>query len=108
MISMTWPQYQRQECMINRMRVRLSKAQAELLFLLLVRYPEPINVQEAVSYFFPDPDDEPENPEALVINYIRSLKRAIGGFRVIHRAARTTHQGGTYFWLIQDPKDQTT
>jgi hypothetical protein len=99
MISMTWPEYQRQQCRVGAFVIQLTFLETELLSTLLIRYPEPVTLAELIEIAFPDPDLEPQNAETAVSDRMRNLARKIGAFRI--------KNNGRYrgYWLCQRPED---
>jgi len=82
MITMTWPQYRRSQCTIGNWTVDLSPIEAELLSTLLVRYPNPVTINELIEIVYPDPDAEPECPAGQIVQRMMHLARKIGTFRI--------------------------
>jgi DNA-binding response OmpR family regulator len=82
MITMTWPQYRRSQCSIGDWTVDLSPIEAELLSTLLLRYPNPVTINELVDIVYPDPDSEPDYPEGQIVQRMMHLARKIGTFRL--------------------------
>lgn len=99
MISMTWPQYRRRQCAIGEFVIQLSRIETELLFALLVRYPQPITLGELVEFIYPNPDMEPEAAETAVVQRMHKLARKVGAFRIV--------TNGRYrgYSLCQRPED---
>jgi hypothetical protein len=54
LLSMTWPQYRRHECVHRGWRVRLMPREAELLLLLMLRRGETVTNDEAIAFVWPD------------------------------------------------------
>lgn len=96
MITMTWPQYLRHECMVDGLTVRLAPADAELLLVLMLRYPGWVPVSELIEALWPEPDDEAEWARNAVKARVSRLRGAIGGCRV-------TSRWGWGYALIQAP-----
>lgn len=96
---MTWPQYLRNECSIGEFVIRLTEGEAQLLSTLLVRYPEPVRLDDLIETLYPNPDLEPEDAEGVVSERMRNLARKIGTFRI--------NNCGRYrgYWLCQRPED---
>jgi DNA-binding winged helix-turn-helix (wHTH) protein len=82
MISMTWPQYRRCECMIEGFVVRLTRREADALSTLLMRLPGVVSLSDLIGSIFPDPDDEPDNAKAITQNVLANLAAKIGRFRI--------------------------
>jgi hypothetical protein len=82
MITMTWPQYRRGQCSVGDWTVDLSAMEAELLSILLIRYPNPVTVGDLVGIVYQDPDAEPEYPEDQIVQRMNHLARKIGTFRI--------------------------
>lgn len=82
MITMTWPQYRRCQCRIGNWIVPLSPTETELLSTLLIRYPNPVTVNELVEIIYPNPDAGPEYPEDQIEQGMRRLARKVGTFRI--------------------------
>ncbi len=81
MISMTWPQYCRRQCMVV---ADLSPQENELLSTLLARHPEPLAAGELVEVLWPDPEDEPCLPENRIGKLVASIRRKIGRGHIEH------------------------
>lgn len=75
---MTWPQYIRGECRVDRKVVRLSRQMTELLATLLLRYPRMVPVADLIDAIHPDPDGEPENAKGVVYCQLHRLRQRIG------------------------------
>jgi DNA-binding response OmpR family regulator len=86
MISMTWPEYQRRQCRIGAFVVQLTPLETELLSALLVGYPHSVTIEALIESAYPDPDSEPDDAEATIIEGIRKLARKIGAFRIMGNA----------------------
>lgn len=102
-VSMTWPQYQRRECTACGFKVRLSEMQAEILLVLLLRYPGPVPVPDMIEAAWHDaqwrdPDAEPSSAYNTVQLTLQHLRAKIGGFHI--------HGRRTYgYRLVQHPGD---
>ena len=96
---MTWPQYRRGECSIDHWIIGLSRAETELLSTLLIRYPAPVTVRDLIEIVYPDPDAEPECPEAQIVQQMSRLTRKIGAFRLENHGRRIGYR------LCQFPHD---
>ena len=99
---MTWPQYQRGECTACGFRVRLSKLQAEILLVLMLRHPQPVRVGDLVEACWHDAladdlDAEPSTAENTVQLTIDHLRKKIGGFHIYGRRCFG-------YGLVQEPK----
>lgn len=84
MITMTWPQYRRQQCAVEGFVLSLSAQETELLATLLLRYPNPVTIQELIVEVYPDPWDEPEYPEGQIVQRMMHLARKVGMFRIVN------------------------
>lgn len=82
---MTWPQFRRAECRIGEWIIRLTRREADLLLLLMLRCPEPVTLNEMIEWIWPYPDDEPDSAEGNAYEAMRSLRYKIGSYRVIGR-----------------------
>ena len=97
MIRMTWPEYQRQECRVSGFRIHLSPTEAEILLVMLMRYPRPTDIVTLIEAVWPLPDDEPEAAYPVIYQSLHNLRAKVGSFRI----ARSGHHG--WFELIQEP-----
>lgn len=97
MIRMTWPEYQRQECRVSGFRIHLSPTEAEILLVMLMRYPRPTDILTLIEAVWPLPDDEPEAAYPAIYQRLHELRAKVGSFRI----ARSGHHG--WFELIQEP-----
>lgn len=98
---MTWPQYKRRECTACGFPVRLSGLQAEVLLVLMLRYPGPVSISDLVEACWhdaqwADPDAEPSTAANTVQLTITHLRGKIGGF---HIKGRVTYG----YQLVQEP-----
>jgi DNA-binding winged helix-turn-helix (wHTH) protein len=82
MISMTWPQYKRGECVVSGFTVRLSPMETEVLLCLLLRHPAPSSADQLIEFVYPDPDNEPEDARGAVYQYVYKIKDKIGAYRI--------------------------
>lgn len=87
---MTWPQYKRRECTACGFRVRLSELQAEILLVLLLRYPGPVSISDLVEAcwhdaLWNDADAEPSTAESTALTTLNHLRGKIGGFHIAGR-----------------------
>lgn len=100
MIRMTWPQYLRKECSVGDFKVHLAPQQAEILAIMLMRYPLPTDIVTMVEALWPDPDLQPEQWFNEVRQVIHQLRHKIGAFRIA--------ASGHYRWfeLVQVPSDR--
>lgn len=96
---MTWPQYRRRQCSIGDFVIGLTPVETELLSTLLIRYPEPVTLDELIGVVYPDPDLEPEHAEGGVADRMRNLARKVGAFRITNKGR---FRG---YWLCQRPED---
>ena len=96
---MTWPQYRRRQCSIGDFVIGLTDVETELLSTLLIRYPEPVGLDELIDVAYPNPDLEPEDAAFAVADRMRKLARKLGIFRI--------KNNGRYrgYWLCQRPED---
>lgn len=98
---MTWPQYLRRECTACGFLVRLSVMQAEILIVLMLRYPGSVTLGELIEAVWHDAqwsdgDAEPLTAEGSILSAIRDLRGKIGGFHLQGRK-------GFGYRLIQRP-----
>lgn len=84
-VAMTWPQYRRGECTVDGFVVRIGRYAADVLFMLMVHYPNPVTTRALVAFLWPEPDDEPEYVESFVTQVVMRLRRQIGAFRIMTR-----------------------
>ncbi len=98
MITMTWPQYQRRECQVGDFVLPLSPREAEVLLVLLMRYPRETELATLIGALWPLPDDEPEYAETSIYKAIMSLRRRLGAFRIVGH-------GRHGYMLVQRPAD---
>jgi|EndMetStandDraft_4_1072995.scaffolds.fasta_scaffold129243_1 DNA-binding winged helix-turn-helix (wHTH) protein len=96
---MTWPQYRRNQCSIESFVIDLTDVEAELLSILLVRYPEPVMLDDLIGAAYPDPDLEPDDARGAVTERMRNLARKLGAFRI------KTNGRFRGYWLCQKPED---
>lgn len=88
MISMTWPQYKRSECQVSgEFIVSLSPLETEILSTLLLRYPEPVSVNDLIEAVYLDADTEPDWAESTIYQALRHIAHKVGTFRI------ATHRG---------------
>jgi DNA-binding response OmpR family regulator len=60
-VSMNWPEFQRQVCVINDEEVSLTPQETELLLILLLKHPKRHTpVSELIEAMWPNPDLEPD------------------------------------------------
>lgn len=85
MISMTWPQYLRQECRVCDWIVALTRRETEILLLLLMRYPNPVPMEDIISFVWPEPDLEPDIAAESVHRSLHNLRAMVGRQRIVHR-----------------------
>jgi DNA-binding response OmpR family regulator len=58
-VSMTYPEYLRNQCMLDGVRIHLSPHETELLAMLLVTRPDRVAEYEAmVEVIWPNPDEQ--------------------------------------------------
>jgi DNA-binding response OmpR family regulator len=98
---MTWPQYLRRECTVQGFNVRLSRLQAEILLILMLRFPGPVKTSEFVEAIWHEAmwaniDAEPSTAPDVVIQTIQHLKKNIGGFHIVGRRSYG-------YTLVQEP-----
>lgn len=84
---MTWPQYLRRECTVCGFHVGLSDLQAEILLVLLLRYPGPVPLADLVEACWhdaqwADADAEPSSAENTALTTLNHLRGKIGGFHI--------------------------
>lgn len=84
MIRMTWPQYKRHECQIGDFIVRLSPMQAEVLLVLLLRYPDPVSRGDLIEAIWPD-DNEPDTSHHCIQYHLQRLRARVGEYRIAGR-----------------------
>lgn len=85
-ISMTWPQYLRGECTLNgRHRIHLTKQEAEILSVLLIRRNLQTSVELLIDVLWPDPDNSPECADDMVRTLIVRLRKKIGRYNIATR-----------------------
>lgn len=77
-LGMTWPQYLRAECRLRMDRViHLSRREADMLSVLLMRRPEPVPVGDVIEALW-HPDREPDCVEDCVYHIAERLRGALG------------------------------
>ncbi len=74
-LSMTWPQYLRNECVIGNRLTKLSPRVMKLFLLLLLRRGMITSRTEAIEWMWPDPDYEPERAQTVVAMCITDLRK---------------------------------
>lgn len=76
MISMTLPQYRRNECDIDGRRIRMKPCEADVLAILMVSNPAGFVTKETlIEAVWPDPDFEPDYALQSIwvrINWLRA------------------------------------
>lgn len=97
MISMTWPQYLRNECSVGDFKVHLSQQETEVLSVMLMRYPLPTDILTLIEAVWPIPDFEPEAAYPSIYQALHRLRYKLGAFRI----APSGHFG--WFDLVQEP-----
>lgn len=75
---MTWPQYRRGECTAWGFRVKLSRLQADVLAVLLMRFPAAVPTGDLIEAAWPAA--EPDYAKHLVQRTVRELSVKLGGF----------------------------
>jgi len=84
-VSMTWPQYQRGECMVAGFVISLTRFEVDALLLLMLRCPNPVTKTEMIDWLWPDPSLEPDFTDSMVYHTMRRLRAKVGEFHIPSR-----------------------
>ena len=75
-VSMTGWQARRHEATVEGRAIRFRPSEHAVLVALLVAPPlPPLRPRQLVERIWPNPDDEPDNPEALIKTHVVNLRR---------------------------------
>ncbi len=81
-ISMTWPQYLRNEVTYKGQRVHVPPTIAKLLLLFLLNRGKAIKLDAIIEFLWPNPDDEPTDEVSLVRAQLSNLRKRFPGILV--------------------------
>lgn len=74
---MSWPQYQRGECIVDGDRVYFWPIAMVILSTLLLRRGCVISAYELADLCWPDPDFMPVDPEKTIMVHVCKMRRAV-------------------------------
>jgi DNA-binding response OmpR family regulator len=101
-IRMTWPMYRHCECRFQGRLVKLTRAERDVLSVLLLHRGRPVETEQMVEATY-DAELEPDSAHQCVLVFVHRLRRKLPGLIRQHSpAAGRGFQG----WVIDRPLEQ--
>lgn len=91
-VSMTWPQYLRQECTVRGHRIHLPPKQLDMLLFLMLHKGKVVQRDSIVDFLWPGADGGPLWAANMIDVYLVRLRRTLGKHRF-----ETMHGRGILF-----------
>lgn len=84
-VSMTWPQYLRRQCVYKGKLYKLTKMEIEVILVLLLNHPRPVNRDALIEALYCFDDREPDYGYNCVNQFIARIKKKIDRDVIVSR-----------------------
>jgi DNA-binding response OmpR family regulator len=84
-LSMTLPQYHRNECSVDGRKVHLTMQEKALLLTLLLRKGHMTSLVLFIEILWENPDTQPECADDLVRSLVIRVRNKIKPYRIVNR-----------------------